>query len=671
MTNDERAMPASDLPKPVVSDRLRYERRGGKRQPGGIPRWWVAGALIVFVFALFITANGLTTDPLPLPPPITQVGTAEEQLAARYTPVVYLRRQTAPCDRTGEPYLPAPVETVLDDPAVTLRQINPAGGPDAVIKSGPVAADLAGKDKTYYLDLPGNPRNPGCDYEQAFRARMGQQEPVIYAHIVRQSGTDQLALQYWFFYYFDDFVNTHEGDWEMIQLVFDAPTVEAALATAPSRVAYAQHNSGEVADWAAAKLRKEDGRPVAYPAAGSHGTYYGSDIYIGWGRDGAGFGCDNTAAPVQRVLPRAILVPNDPDPTGSFAWLRFGGRWGQRGAGPFNGPSGPQTDARWTQPITWMRGLRPTSVVAPAVPGVGASSTEIFCSVTGRISATLTLVTTSPIAATGGVLLILVLFVGVYSLERELVRATLRLYREHWAMFVLLGSPLVFLALVIDLGHLAAGQADAGPSGWGWLASEPMRMIASSGLTYVQDFVVLCVVGPATVWTIVRLHRGAPYGVRLAYRAVWPRLPHLVGALVGLLSAYILLVVTLVGLPVALWLLVRWCLFGQAVMIDGARTSRGALAASARAVRGHWWRVAITALSFIVLTQVPGPLIGFVVLGLADRSVEFVNTLSGLIFAALVPFGIAGQTLLYLRLREGQDRHRPGADLPSALQGRR
>ena len=40
----------------------------------------------------------------------------------------------------------------------------------------------------------------------------------------------KLALQYWFFYYFNDFANVHEGDWEMAQLVFHADTPEQALA---------------------------------------------------------------------------------------------------------------------------------------------------------------------------------------------------------------------------------------------------------------------------------------------------------------------------------------------------------------------------------------------------------------------------------------------------------
>lgn len=40
---------------------------------------------------------------------------------------------------------------------------------------------------------------------------------------------DQLAVQYWFYWYFNDWNNTHESDWKFIQVLFDASTVADAL----------------------------------------------------------------------------------------------------------------------------------------------------------------------------------------------------------------------------------------------------------------------------------------------------------------------------------------------------------------------------------------------------------------------------------------------------------
>src|SRR5262245_508531 len=152
--------------------------------------------------------------------------TAAEQLANRYGPIAYVRQQAEPCDRKGEAYLPAPVELVLGDPSVALKR--DAGGrseDDPVIVMGPTARDLAGKDTSYYLDLPGDPRAPGCTYEQDAKARMAGRQPTTYAHIVPEPEHHRLTIQYWFYTYFDDFNNTHESDWEFIQLRFNADSV--------------------------------------------------------------------------------------------------------------------------------------------------------------------------------------------------------------------------------------------------------------------------------------------------------------------------------------------------------------------------------------------------------------------------------------------------------------
>src|SRR5680860_287024 len=40
------------------------------------------------------------------------------RLAERFSPVVTIREQPEPCDTTGEPYLPVPVDVVLGNPDV-------------------------------------------------------------------------------------------------------------------------------------------------------------------------------------------------------------------------------------------------------------------------------------------------------------------------------------------------------------------------------------------------------------------------------------------------------------------------------------------------------------------------------------------------------------------------
>ena len=119
------------------------------------------------------------------------------------------------------------VDLLFEDSTVALRG---PWAPTDLVKIGPTADDLAGLFE-YHLDFPGHALDPGCAYELWARRLVGDTEPAVYAHVATDAGfPGRLALQYWFFYAFNDFNNTHEGDWEMIQLVFDADDAAEALA---------------------------------------------------------------------------------------------------------------------------------------------------------------------------------------------------------------------------------------------------------------------------------------------------------------------------------------------------------------------------------------------------------------------------------------------------------
>ena len=146
----------------------------------------------------------------------------------------------------GEPYQPSDVDLVLGDPSVALRG---AWAEDDMIQAGPTAEDLGEGLFGYHLDFPGNPLEAGCDYEEWARAAGAGRPPTTYAHVATEVGVDdRLALQYWFFYPFNDYTNKHEGDWEMVQLVFAAADATQAIDQTPLEIGYSQHEGLEVAD---------------------------------------------------------------------------------------------------------------------------------------------------------------------------------------------------------------------------------------------------------------------------------------------------------------------------------------------------------------------------------------------------------------------------------------
>ena len=79
-----------------------------------------------------------------------------------------------------------------------------------MVKRGPTSHDLWGLGPGYYLDFPGDPLSPGCGYERQFRAWDNGRPPSVYAHIATDpSYPGKLAVQYWFYYTFNDFTDKH------------------------------------------------------------------------------------------------------------------------------------------------------------------------------------------------------------------------------------------------------------------------------------------------------------------------------------------------------------------------------------------------------------------------------------------------------------------------------
>ena len=272
-----------------------------------------------------------------------------------------------------------PVETVLGQSDVVLL------GPDgAVVKSAPTAADLYGKGDGYWLDFPGDPLHAGCSYEEWFERIAAGKPTTAYAHVVEEHG--QLALQYWFYYPFNDWNNKHESDWEMIQLVFDAATAEEALGQTPALVGYSQHEGAESATWdddEAREARRAPGRvpgggvarqpvrPVAVPRA--QRARPGSAVTTRAGR------------PTTSRRRSCCCRPRRPGPNEPFAWLGYLGHWGQQVSGPNSGPTGPTFKGQWTEPITWVdEEWRPDNVQVPASSSVAPTATGFFCTTVAK-----------------------------------------------------------------------------------------------------------------------------------------------------------------------------------------------------------------------------------------------------------------------------------------------
>jgi hypothetical protein len=610
--------------------------------------------------------------------PVAQEGkTPEQELVERYAPIMYLREQSEPCG-SGEAYDPGPVSLVLEQPGVFLRRI--AGGGE-IVEEAPSAADIFDKGEDYQLDWPGNPRKPGCGYEEDYRRLRGSDGPLIYAHIAREEGYSAIAVQYFFFYYYNDFLNKHEGDWEKIQIAFDADTVEQALVDGPVRAAYSGHAGGERADWNSEKLTKEDGRPIVYVAEGSHASYFEQGRYLGVAREGGVFGCERTDSPHRRIDPAVVLLPDEvTEPDDEFAWIEYEGLWGEyQSSGLYRGISGPKQARPWTEPFSWEASLRTWSEKLPEQEALGFDPLGPFCWLVNQGSKLLNYIHEYPLAVGGGTFLIVaaafgLLLTGVpqrafgtkvptrpdsytpvkFRRHRNLGqigRAAFVLYWRNFPLVAVIGSAFFLLGTLATSiqGPIAVRDIVDSPF------AEALLVVTVGSL---QATVSLLIFESAMTQALREMADGRSPSFTDVYQGMLANFWSVVRARL-LASVYVVaLLISIVGIPWAVNRSVSWLFTEQMVVIED-RSPRDALRESRALVRGRWLRTLGFIIISVILLVVPGTMIAVAMLLFASPPAsDTIYLVNGLLYGLLfVPIFSFSKVLLYFDLRTpAQDR---------------
>jgi hypothetical protein len=583
----------------------------------------------------------------------------------------------------GKPYTPIDVDLLFGEPTVALR--GPWG--NDLVKIGPTASDLAKGLYEYHLDFPGNALDPGCDYLRWERRLIAGHDPTVYAHVATDPGhPGKLALQYWLFYVFNDWNNLHEGDWEMIQLVFDAGTAAQALERTPVEVGYSQHEGAEKAAWTDDNLERVDGtHPVVHPAAGSHANFFGEALYLGSSAE-QGVGCDDTRGPTIDLRPVMQTIPSDPaQARAEFAWIAFEGRWGELHPAFFNGPTGPNLKSQWTEPISWSEGWRARSYTVPGGTVFGPGATGFFCTAIGGGSKALVRLVHHPLEFT--LLLAGLVLVVLFLLSRTAWRPTVplrlarrrawgqilsaagRMYGSRMLLFVAIGLLFVPITLLVTLLQALVLHATSifgvqtGGESNGFVALVVVAI--GTALTLLA----LGVVQAATARALVEIDAGRPVGAVRAYRLAFDSIAPLFGALLIATVAVSLLASSIFLVPVAVWLAGRWALIAPAIELDRL-SALGGLRRSRVLSRGRWLKVATLIVAGGALVLVIGPLVGVLLILLTTAPFWLVNVIAGIIYAVAMPFVALTTAYVYFdsRVRHEQAAERESRILPAEIE---
>jgi hypothetical protein len=143
------------------------------------------------------------------------------------------------------------------------------------------------------------------------------------------------------------------------------------------------------------------------------------------------------------------------------------------------------------------------------------------------------------------------------------------------------------------------------------------------------------------------LDQGRRVTARHAYRLAFRRLRPLTGALVAEVLIVLLLVASVVGIPLAVFLLVRWAFVTQAAVIEQL-PGRRALRRSAELVADRWWRTFGVTATVNVLAALSGPFVGLIALfTLTKASLNAINLIGAAVYMFTVPMAAVAVTLLY------------------------
>jgi hypothetical protein len=176
----------------------------------------------------------------------------------------------------------------------------------------------------------------------------------------------------------------------------------------------------------------------------------------------------------------------------------------------------------------------------------------------------------------------------------------------------------------------------------------------------------LAILNGVTAVAMVDIDAGRGAGALAAYKRILPKIGPIVG--VGLILAVIIALLgsTFIGVLLAVWLVVRWAVFAQVIVLE-EMSPVGALRRSARLVRGDWYRTASMLLFVTSFALLLGPLIGTLLLFVTSASFDFVNLISAVVYAVVLPFAAIATTYLYFDLRVAREQEAETAESGDVL----
>jgi hypothetical protein len=215
----------------------------------------------------------------------------------------------------------------------------------------------------------------------------------------------------------------------------------------------------------------------------------------------------------------------------------------------------------------------------------------------------------------------------------QLIESAIALYRRHFAEFLAIAC----VALPLNVAMSATSA----------IVRDDFAMTTLISLAFTIPMLIIgSLIDAAFAGAIAEVDEGTAPDFNRAYRRVLRRLKDLVLAAIRVYGILILLSLTIIGIPFAAYLGVKWFFFPQSVILEECAWD-DALSFSGDLVKGHWWRT----LGIILVVGILGGLPAIAVSSLLSSASPIAAALGGAVAGIVaLPFTSIGHTLLFFDL---------------------
>ena len=221
----------------------------------------------------------------------------------------------------------------------------------------------------------------------------------------------------------------------------------------------------------------------------------------------------------------------------------------------------------------------------------------------------------------------------------DIIGEAFKVYKTNFTRLIAL---VAFVGVILSALILAAWLTLPWQDLLEWGTEEIGLLIVWLVVIVLAYFILYSLMLGALIQAITEQYTKQPIQITKAYAFAWHRLAVLLGAIALASITIFAMAITIIGIPFAIYFVVRWFGVGQAVILEG-KSPREALSRSSQLVRNTWWRVCGILVIMAFIVGALGGILG-VTIGLIPWIGQFLATI------LVTPIGVIGITILYYDL---------------------